>query len=103
MQKRFSVSVGGKAYTLVTEENEEYLQALAARVDARMIAYRRDLHVSEADAAVLTALELAEALEKAETQAENARIQIQNCLEDASRARAEAADLKREISRLTKK
>lgn len=102
MEKRTPVTVGGKEYILVSEESEEYLTKIARYVDTKIIAYKRDLKISEFDAAVLTAMELADECQKATQQAENARSQIQNCLEDAAKARSEASELKRELAKYSK-
>ena len=100
MEKRIPVNIAGKEYTLVSEEGGEYLEQLARSVDAKILGHKRELHISELDAAVLTAMELADECLKANEREENARSQIKSCLEDASKARAEAAELKRELSRL---
>lgn len=100
MERRIPVTIAGKEYTLISEDNGEYLEKLARSVDAKILSHKRELHISELDAAVLTAMELADECLKANEREENARAQIQSCLEDASKARAEAAELKRELSRL---
>ena len=103
MGNRISITLGGKTYKLVAEDNAEYMEELARQVDGKIVTYKREMHFSDLDAALLTALELADECRKATERAENARNQIQNCLEDASKARAEAAELKRELAKLNKK
>ena len=61
---------------------------------------RRTFRVSDTDAAVMAALGLADELLKAREATNNALNQIQGYLEDATKARAEIAELKRELSRL---
>lgn len=100
MQNRVSVSVDGRRYVLVTEESEEYLRTIAAYVGGKIEEQKQTFRVSEIDAAVMAALIMGDELHKAKQTATNALNQIQGCLEDATKARAEVAELKREISKL---
>ena len=54
-------------------------------------------HVSRIDAAVLTAVNLADELLKAQEAAENLRRQLKTYLDEASQAKAEASELKRQL------
>lgn len=99
MQNRVTVRIAARDYTLLSEESEEYMQSLAELVSLKIHDFKRGSGLSDMDAANLAALSIADECRKAQTQAENARDQIQSCLDDARRARAEAAELKREMSR----
>jgi cell division protein ZapA len=57
-----------------------------------MLAQKRGAKMSDVDAAVMAALVIAEEYFDACEKAENARSQIQSCVEDASRARSETAE-----------
>lgn len=100
MQNRVTVYIGGRRYVLVTEESEEYMLKIASHVDEKFEEQRQTFRVSETDAAVMAALIMADELCKARETTDNALNQIQGCLEDATKARAEVAELKRELSRL---
>ena len=100
VQNRVSVSVGGRRYVLVTEESEEYLRKIAAYVDGKLEEQKQTFRVSEDDAAIMAALVIGDELFKSKDTASNALYQIQGCLEDATKARFEVAELKRELSKL---
>jgi len=100
VQNRVAVFIGGRRYVLVTEESEEYMLKIASYVDEKFEEQKQTFRVSETDAAVMAALVMADELFKAKETTNNSLNQIQGCLEDATKARAEAAELKRELSRL---
>ena len=72
---------------------------LDGKIAALMAANSR---ISVTQAAIVTALEYADAAKKSEITSENLRNQIQEYLEDAARARTDVEISKREIDRLTK-
>ena len=100
MQNRVTVFIGGRRYVLLTEESEEYTLKIASLVNEKIEEQKETFRVSETDAAVMAALVLADELCKAKEATSNALNQIQEYVEDASKARAEVAELKRELSRL---
>jgi cell division protein ZapA len=100
VQNRVSIFVGGHRYVLVTDETEEYLREVASYVDKKLDEQKQTFRVSEVDAAVMAALAICDEFYKSKENASHALNQIQGCLEDATRARAEVAELKRELSRL---
>ena len=100
MQIRVTVFIGGRSYVILTEESEEYTLKIASLVNEKLEEQKQTFRVSETDAAVMAALVLADELNKAREATNNALNQIQGYLEDATKARAEIAELKRELSRL---
>ncbi len=100
MENRVTVSIGGNTYTLISDESEENIRRVAQYVDAKILEVRGSTKGSDVDVTVLAALTIAEDYFKAVDVAENARSQILNCLDDATKARAEVAELKREIAKL---
>ncbi len=100
MQNRVSVTVGGRRYVLVTEESEEYMRKIAAYVEEKLEEQKQTFRVSETDGAIMAALVIVDELFKSRETASNALNQIQGCLEDATKARYEVAELKRELSKL---
>lgn len=97
----FRLHIAGADYTIATDEPEEYVRRLEAKVDRLMKDMMSDDgRVTMTMAAVLTAITVADEAEKAADGLDNLRSQIQGYLEDSSRARAETDGLKRELDRL---
>ena len=63
---------------------------------------RDNARISITQAAIVTALEYADAAKKSEITSENLRAQIQDYLEDAARARTDVEITKRELERVSK-
>ena len=100
MPDRVTVFIDGRRYVLVTEESEEYMLSIAAYVGEKIEEQKQTFRVSEVDAVAMAALEICDELYKSRQAATNALNQIQGCLEDTTKAKAEVAELKRELSRL---
>ena len=100
MENKITVNICGEDYTFVAEETPSYMQKVAAMVDAKMGEILKASHVSRTDAAVLTAVNLADEFLKNQGTAENLRAQLKGYLDEANRAKNEASDLRREVLRL---
>ena len=100
MENRITVSICGEEYTFTAEESPAYMQKVAALVDSKMSAILSAGKVSLADAAVLTAVNIADDYLKCQSSGENLRSQLKGYLDEANRAKAEVSDLKREVFRL---
>ena len=100
MQDRVTVIIDGRRYVLVTEESEEYLQTIAAYVSEKIEEQKQTFRVTELEAAVMSALIVCDELYKTKQSAANAFDQIQSCVEDTAKAKADVVELKREISKL---
>ena len=100
MENKITISICGQEYTFAAEETPSYMQKVAAMVDARMGAILQGTHVSRPDAAVLTAVNIADELLKSQSAAENLRAQLKGYLDEASKAKNEASELRREVFRL---
>ena len=87
MSNRVVVTICGEDYTFVAEESASYMQKVAA-------------HVGKIDAAVLTAVNVADELFKAQAAAEQLRRQIKGYLDEAGKAQSQVSELKREVVRL---
>lgn len=92
MANRITMSICGEDYTLVVDESA-YMEKVGALVDEKMTQLQEGAHVSRIDAAVLTAVNLADELLKAQEAAENLRRQLKTYLDEASQAKAEASEL----------
>jgi len=99
MESKVTVNIGGTDYTLKAEENPAYMQKVAALVDSKMGEFSGS-GLSRVDAAVLTALNIADELLKQQNNTENLRSQLKGYLDDANRAKSELSECKRELVKL---
>ena len=100
MANRVVISICGEEYTFVADESASYMQKVGNYVGDKMSEVLSSAKVGRTDAAVLTAANIADELFKSQAVAEQLRAQIKGYLDQASRAQAEASDLKREVFRL---
>ena len=99
MKNKVAVTIAGQEYTMVAVEDEAYVRKCAALVDKQL----REImggHLSQADAAVLAATNVADQYFKEQEASENLRRQLKEGLEEASRLKAELSEAKREIFKL---
>ena len=92
MANKVTMNICGQEYTLVADESAAYMEKVGALVDERMRQVLEALHVSQTDAAVL-----ADELLKNQAAAENLRRQVKNYLDEATQAKNEASELKRQL------
>jgi len=97
MANRVTMTICGTEYILVAEEDAAYMEKIGGMVDAEMQKLMDSAHMSRDAAAVLTAVNLADQLTKAQEGAENLRRQVKTYLDEASRAKSEAAELRRKL------
>ena len=97
MANRVTMTICGQDYTLVADESAAYMQKVGALVDQKMTELMDSAHVSRYDAAVLAAINLADELYKQQDGSENLRRQLKTYLDEASRAKNEAAELRRKL------
>lgn len=99
MKNKVVVTIADREYTMVAVEDEAYVRKCADHVDAQL----RELsgaRISQADAAVLVAMNIADEYFREQEAAENLRRQIKEGLEEASRLKMELSEAKREIFKL---
>ena len=99
MKNKVVVTIAGQDYTMVAVEDEAYVRKCASHVDTQL----REIsgsRLSQADAAVLTAMNIADQYFKEQESAENLRRQIKDNLEEANRLKMELSEAKREIFKL---
>ena len=102
-KNRVSVKIAGASYTIVTEDEPEYLEALAEEISADIKSIcNSNSSLSMTQAAVLVALDNADSCKKATASADNLRAQIKDYLEDSARARMEVDVARREVDRLNR-
>ena len=103
MANRVVVNICGDEYTLVAEESPSYMQRVGSYVDGKMRETLDAAKVGRVNAAVLTAVNIADELMKVQETAEQLRGQIKGYADEAARAQSEVSELKREVFRLQQK
>ena len=103
MANRVTMTICGQDYTLVADENAAYMEKVGALVDEKMQELRNGGHFSRSDAAVLAAINLADELFKQQEGSENLRRQLKTYLDEATAAKNEASDLKRQLFKAQQK
>lgn len=97
------IRIGGADYLLTTDGDVDYLRDIADEVDRVMTTYMKENYrLSMTQAAVLSALQFADDMHKAEEQSLTIRKEIQAYMEDASKAKTDAEVSRREVDRLNK-
>ena len=100
MENKITINICGEEYTFAAEEAPSYMQKVAAMVDAKMSEILQTTHVSITDAAVLAAVNIADEYLKSQGTAENLRAQLKGYLDESTKAKNEASELRREVFRL---
>ena len=103
MANHVVISICGEEYTFVAEEASSYMHRVGSYVNDKMAEVLDSSKVGRTDAAVLTAVNIADELFKAQAEADQLRAQIKGYLDEAGRAQSEVSDLKREVFRLQQK
>lgn len=94
MANRVTIKIGGVSYSLIADETPEYVQKLAAYLDAR---YSSDNGTPAATAAVLAGLSVVDELFQTREKSQEAESQIREYEAETVRLRSELAALKREL------
>ena len=96
MENRITISICDEEYTFVAEEAPSYMQKVGSYVNDKMSELLDAAKVGRTDAAVLTADELFKEREAGDA----LRRQVKQYLDEASQAKNEVSELKREIFKL---
>ena len=98
------LNICGSSYVVITSESEYYMKNLADRLNLDMNELMASSNsVSITTAAVMTALNYRDELEKASGSADNMRRQIKDYLEDAASAKMAAEEARRENASLKRR
>ena len=98
------LNIFGSSYVVITSESEDYMKNLADRLNLDMNELMASSNsVSITTAAVMTALNYRDELEKASGSADNMRRQIKDYLEDAASAKMAAEEARRENASLKRR
>ena len=100
MANRVVVSICGEEYTFVAEESASYMQKVGSYVSDKMNEVLNSAKVGRTDAAVLTAVNITDELFKEREAGDALRRQVEQYLDEASQAKNEVSELKREIFKL---
>ncbi len=100
MANRVVISICGEEYTFIAEESATYIQKVGAYVSEKMQEVLDGAKVGRTDGAILTAVNIADELFKAQAASEQLRSQIKGYVDEASHAQSEVSELKREVFRL---
>ena len=100
MRNKVVVTIGGKDYTMVAVEDGDYVRRCAALVDKQLGEVSEGGRLSQADAAVLAAMNIADLLMKEQETSENLRRQVKEILEESNSLKLELSEAKREIFKL---
>lgn len=102
-KNRVNLQIYGNSYSILTEDDPDYVEQLGEIIDSEMKQVAQDApSLSTTQCAVLVALDQADACKKATASADNLRAQIKDYLEDSARARMEVDVARREIERLNR-
>ena len=99
MKNKVVVTIADRDYTMVAVEDENYVRKCAAHVDQQLREFANS-RISQADAAVLAAMNIADQYFREQDAAENLRRQIKDNLEEVNQLKMELSEAKREIFKL---
>ena len=97
MRNRIVVNIGGKDYTMVAAEDEGYVRRCAELVNRQLSEVSAGGRLSQADGAVLAAMNIADQYFKEQQTAEALRQQIKDSLDEIARLKDELSQTKREL------
>ena len=103
MNNRVTVTIDGREYTILAEEDAAYVQKAAGLVDEQIKGVINSCHVSSVDAATLGCMNIADLYFREMSASENLRRQLKDYLEEGARQKLEISELKRELFKLQNK
>ena len=101
MKNRVVVNIGGRAYTILADESEEYVQKVSTYVDGKVAEITVGNRISNQDAIMLAALNICDEYFKSLELNDSLRAQLKACLDEASEARAQVTHLRRQLQEYT--
>ncbi len=99
-KRKIRLRVAGNDLTVVSSESEEYSRALASKMDKEIKNICRTTVTSVMGAALLSALNYCDGMQKAEAEAEELRKQLSACQEEIAALKAAADEIKSENEKL---
>ncbi len=101
MKNKVTVSIAHREYTLLSDENEAYVQKVAGYVTSQIDENMKTTGISAVDAAVLAAANITDNYFQEMESTERLRRQLKEALDDAAQIKSELSEAKREIFRLS--
>ncbi len=101
MRNRVHIHIAGESYTMVSEEEESYMQQVASLVDRKISEAHMMPGVSRMQSTVLAACNIADQYYKAAESADNLRAQMKKYLEESESLRRELAEMQRMLDDFT--
>ena len=100
MKNKITVSIAGQEYTMVAEEDENYVHRCATLVDSQVREIMNGSPLGRSDAAVLAAMNIADQFFREQEASENLRRQIKDGLDENAKLKMKLSEAKREIFKL---
>lgn len=100
MPNRVTVTIGGQSYTLVATEDGAYIKDVASYVNRELDDVMESGKLSLSNAAVLTAMNIADKYFKEREISDNLRRQLKDYLDETARVKLELAESKRQIFKM---
>lgn len=101
MQNRVTVTIADQKYVFLAAEEQEYMERVAAYVDAQIKdTLRAGRNLSLLEGTVLTAVNLADDYLKEQENANRLRSQLKELLEESAKLKQELSEAKRQIFKL---
>ncbi|WP_458863085.1 cell division protein ZapA [Acidaminobacterium chupaoyuni] len=95
MTNRITVRIGGLDYTILAEDDPQYVKKTAELVDRKLKEVSQGGNLSALTAAVMAALNIADDYYKAQESTDNLRAQIREYADEAAKLRMELARAKK--------
>lgn len=96
MEKIYKVKIANMELSLTSSESQEYTEAIAREVDERIKNIVGDnLSVSIVNAAMLTAMDLCDELNKLRVSSDNMRTQLKSYMDETNKALTEREEARR--------
>ena len=94
--QRVIVTIDGKSYTIISEDEESHIRRSAELVDKSMAETKQNGRLSSVDGAILAAMNIADKYFKAQQSSDNMRAQIKSYAEECAQLRSEIIKLKKQ-------
>ena len=93
--QRVNVTIDGKTYTIVSEDDENHIRRSAELVDKCIGETKQNGRLSSVDGAILAAMNIADKYFKAQQSSDNMRAQIRSYADECAHLRSELNKLKK--------
>ena len=94
--QRVNVTIDGKTYTIVSEDDENHIRRSAELVDKCIGETKQNVRLSSVDGAILAAMNIADKYFKAQQSSDNMRAQIRSYADECAQLRSEIIKLKKQ-------